>query len=135
MEKTTAASIRTTELSSSGNGYKKYNLNEKNGRKYNMNSFGREKTQNFLGKVEKSNNNNNNNSIQAPRTKLSKAVATKILNPPSSHPALSPASAHFPPVDFDMYNNNNNNATFLGNFSLNWLRLIVTLLTLLIYFY
>ncbi|XP_043483116.1 protein CEPU-1-like [Leptopilina heterotoma] len=121
LEKTTVTPIRSTELS--GIGHKKYNLNEKNGRKYNMNSLGREKSQNFLGKVEKS-----NNSIQAPRTKLSKAVATKILNPPSSHPALSPASAHFPPVDFEMYNNN------AGYFCLNWLRIIVILLTLLISF-
>lgn len=115
------ASVRSTELS--GNGRKKYNINEKSGRKYNMNSLGREKSQNFLGKIEKS-----NNSIQAPRTKLSKAVATKILNPSSSHPALSPASAHFPPVDFEMYNNK---ATFLGYFHLNCLHVIVSLLTLL----
>ena len=124
MKKTTVTTVRYTEFF--GRGRKKQILNEKSGRKYNnLYSIGREKSEVFMENVSSW-----NSSIQAPRKKIPKTVTTtKILNPPLSHPSLSPALAHFPPVDFEIFNN----AVSFSNFRFNWVSIITSLLTVVIY--
>ncbi|XP_033222644.1 lachesin-like [Belonocnema kinseyi] len=123
LDKTTVSPIRYTEFF--GRGRKKQSNKEKSNKKHNLYSTGREKSEVFLDNKE-----NLNNSIQNPKKKLSIAVTTKILNPPSLHPALSPKRAHFPSADdFEMYNV----SVSLFHFRLNWLRLITILFIISIF--